>query len=403
MAFAVEHQCPQCGAKVQLEDADRVLSCAFCGVSHLLHTSQYHRFTLPVLYPGHDLLWVPYLHFKGSAFVIEDGEVKERVLHVSAPGTSSVHVPPSLGFRSQTQKLKFLTSADKGDFLRFALRPSDLLKGALVAAGAQRRGQPAYIGETASLIYLPLTRGLSGKYVDAVTGHPLAHEPQFDPPLVEPPVADLTVSPALCPECGGTLLVSAQAVAFPCVNCAALWESVSGRLVARPFMIPNPKPGAKWLPFWVLAPLQGAPANWGALAATTGQPLAARQPPGAPWHFWCPAFKVRPRTLLRLAERLSLAPPLTDSETESPPAVELQALSLHPISLPSREAGEMLAVTLASMTFTVLARAALFDQRPAFAEPRLVFLPFEARGSDLVNASLQLAIHIGALGFGDTL
>ncbi|MDX2019401.1 MAG: hypothetical protein SF187_04115 [Deltaproteobacteria bacterium] len=403
MAFQVEHQCPQCGATVQLEDADRVLTCAFCGVSHLLHTPQYHRFTLPVRYDGKDLLWVPYLHFKGSAFVIEQGEVKERVLHVSAPGAPSVSLPPSLGFRSQTQKLKFLKSTDAGDFLRFSARPSELLKGALIAAGAQRHGQPAYIGETACLIYLPLTRAEDGRYLDGVTGHPLSQEPSFDPPLVEPPAPDLTVLPALCPGCGGGLMVSPQAVAYPCANCAALWEWVGGQLVKRAIAIVDPKPGLQWLPFWVFPPLQEAPATWGELADTTGQPLALRQPSAQAWAFWCPAFKVRPRTLLRLAERVSLAPPFVAREPESPAAVDLQALSVHPITLPSREAGEMLPVALASMTFTVLARAVLFNRRTTLGAPTLVYLPFATEGMDLVNRTLQLAINIGALGFGDSL
>ena len=403
MPFSVEHQCPQCGAQVQLGEADRVLSCVFCGVSHLLHTTHYHRFTLPVRYPGEQLLWVPYLHFKGSAFVVEGNEVKERVLHVSAPGTPARCVPPSLGFRSQTQKLKFLSASDPGDFLRFSLKPSDLLKGALVAAGAQKQGQPAYIGETASLIYLPLTRGPHSTYVDAVTGHALTNEPTFDPPLVEPPVADLVVSPALCPTCGGSLLVSPQAAALPCLNCAALWEWVNGRLLERVFFMAPAQQAAKWLPFWVLQPQLASPLTWGDLAATTRQPLAMRQRADQLWTFWCPAFKVRPRTLLRLAERLSLAPPIAALGSESTASVQFKAMSLHPITLPSREAGEMLPVVLASLTFTVLDRAVLFNQRATFGPPTLVYLPFESQGSDLVNQSLQVAINTGALSFSDTL
>ena len=404
MSLKVEHECPQCGAPVQLEDSDRVLCCAYCSVSHLLHTTQYYRFKLPVRHPGSDLQWIPYLHFKGSAFLIEGGEVTERVLQVSAAGAPSSHLPASLGFRAQTQKLRFVTGADEGEFVRFSKKPSDLLKSALVGAGAERHGQPAYIGESACVVYLPLTR-TNGQVIDAVTGHVLSPGVLLDPPLVEPPVGDLLFVPALCPHCGGLLDATAQAVALPCNNCDSVWESVAGQLVKRDFMAPasRPKTALTYLPFWSFAGQQGTPATWGELADITGQPLARRQPSADAWRFWCPAFKVRPRVLLRLAERLSLTPPLAANRFDNPAPPTMPRRNRYAVTLPSREAAEMLAVALASMTFTVLDRPALFASRADLGPPTLVYLPFETIGRDLVNVSLQLAISLATMGFGETL
>lgn len=403
MGLQVEHECPQCGADVQLEDSDRVLCCAYCGVSSLLHTNQYFRLRLPIRHPGEDLQWIPYLHFKGSAFLIEHGEVTERVLHVSAPGARSMHLPPSLGFRAQTQKLRFVKASDEGSFVRFSLKPKDLLNSALSASGAHRSGQPAYVGETASVIYLPLTRA-NKSLQDAVTGQVLVSDLQLDPPLVEPPVGDLVFMPALCPRCGGLLEASPQAVALPCNNCETIWESVGGKLVQRATvsLVPGKK-GLTYLPFWSFQAEDRAPTTWGELAHVTGQPLARRQPDTRKWRFWCPAFKVRPRVLLRLAERLSLTPPLTADTFEEGAPSPFPLHTRHAVTLPSREAAEMLAVALASMAFTVLDRPALFSSKPRLQPAVLTFLPFEPAGQDLVNVPMALSISQASLGFGESL
>jgi len=404
MGLIVQHECPQCGAEVQLEDSDRVLICAYCSVASLLHTSQYYRFKLPVHHAGEDLQWIPYLHFKGSAFLIENGDVAERVLQVSAPGAPSIHLPPSLGYRAQTQKLRFVKAEDQGEFVRFSLKPNDLLKSALVMAGASKHGHVTFIGETASVIYLPLTR-TKETLMDAVTGQPLLSVPQLDPPLVEPPVGDLSFTPAMCPRCGASLQTSSAAVAFPCTNCDSVWESVSGRLVLRASLsiCKTTNPGLVYVPFWSFQVNRGAPTTWGELADTTGQPLARRQPSGDTWRFWCPAFKVRPRVLLRLAERLSLTPMWPASAFESPGPSPVPRRNRHPVTLPSREAAEMLPVAIASMAFTVLDRPGLFASQPALQEPVLVFVAFETTSQGLVNQSLSLSISLASLGFGETL
>lgn len=404
MGLKVQHECPQCGAEVQIEDSDRVLICAYCGVASLLHTSQYYRFKLPVHHPGKDLQWIPYLYFKGSAFLIENGEVAERVLHVSAPGAPSIHLPPSLGYRAQTQKLRFVKADDEGEFVRFSLKPNDLLKNALVVAGASKHGHVAFIGETASVIYLPLTRTRES-LMDAVTGQTLLSLPQLDPPLVEPPVGDLSFTAAMCPRCGVALQTSSAAVAFPCTNCDSVWESVSGRLVLRASLscCEATSNGQVYLPFWTFQVSRGAPTTWGELSNTTGQPLARRQPSGDTWRFWCPAFKVRPRVLLRLAERLSLTPMWPAAAFDNPDRSPIPRHNCHPITLPSREAAEMLPVAMASMTFTVLDRPALFASQPTLHQPVVAFVAFASIGQYLVNHSLSLSISQASLGFGETL
>ncbi len=392
----VQHACPQCGGKVQLEESDHVLSCGYCGTSHVLLADQYHRFTLPVNMPAQSLLWVPYLHFKGSAFWLDENKVTQRVLHVSSPGVEDAALPPSLGFRIQTQRLRFVTAKTAGTFVRFALKPSQILRNTL--AGLQANSAPAYIGETASLIYLPLAQTNHGVF-DALSQQRLARVPHLQGlQLATPPVAGLRFLPALCPECGASLASDPQAVALPCTNCESVWEPVKGKLERRIVHTVHTHSGRyTYLPFWCFEVHADGPRTMEQLAALTGQPWPRRQPAQQAWWFRCPAFKIRPRMLLRLCERLSLCEPLSHARADVP------RTHRHPVTLPSREAAEMLPVALASMTFRELARAAQFAARPQVSAPVLMYLPFREAGTELINPTLQLSISRSALGFGDAL
>lgn len=392
----VQHACPQCGGDVDLEESDQVLSCGYCGTSHVLLAQQYHRFTLPVNMSAQTPVWVPYLHFKGSAFWLERYKVTQRVLHVSAPGVDDPALPPSLGFRSQTQRLRFVTAETAGAFVRFALKPSQILRNALV--GLQANSAPAYIGETASLIYLPLAQANGGVF-DAVSQRRLPRVPQLHSlHLAEPPTGGLRFLPALCPDCGASLASHPQAVALPCTNCESVWEPVQGKFARRLVQTVHTHSGRyAYLPFWCFEIHGGGPRTMDQLAELTGQPWPRRQPAQQAWWFRCPAFKIRPRMLLRLCERLSLCEPLSNARADLP------RTHRHPVTLPSREAAEMLPVALASLTFRELARAALFAARPQVSAPVLMYLPFREAGTELINSALQLSVSRSALGFGEAL
>ena len=55
-SWEVELQCPQCGAPVTLEEADRILSCAFC------------RVRLIMIYPGYPQYYLEPLSGAKAAF-----------------------------------------------------------------------------------------------------------------------------------------------------------------------------------------------------------------------------------------------------------------------------------------------------------------------------------------------
>ncbi len=77
-SWAIELQCPQCGAPVTMEEADRILACAFC------------RVRLIMIHPGYPQYYLdPYLENENKPFrncsISPIGESGEWSFPVSSP------------------------------------------------------------------------------------------------------------------------------------------------------------------------------------------------------------------------------------------------------------------------------------------------------------------------------
>ena len=117
-----------------------------------------------------------------------------------------------------------------------------------------------------------------------------------------------------------------------------------------------------------------------------------------PFHFWAPAFKVRPRVFLRLMRVISSA---------LPPRRLAHRFPEHPCqsaNLPVREAMETLRVNLSGLIRPAERVAELLPR--IGIKPRkalLVYLPFEKRSHELVNADLNLAVNKNQLSLARNL
>jgi len=112
------------------------------------------------------------------------------------------------------------------------------------------------------------------------------------------------------------------------------------------------------------------------------------------FHFWCPAFKVRPQDFLRFARRVTLSQPQGELVPELPEA------KLHPATLPIMEAVESSKINLAS-----------FMKPPKILFPKLheikikpkgfmlVYIPFHERGNELTQPAFQLRLNKNLLTF----
>jgi DNA-directed RNA polymerase subunit RPC12/RpoP len=170
-ALTLEHQCPQCGAPVSLGEADRLLTCPYCHVRHLLFASDYFRYYLPPRKDfGREVFYIPYWWCRGLRVVIQGMNVKYNAIdrslcalmqaNPSQAGRQSFdakfadpalsYVPISLGLRSQTLTLKFAESSlssvcfsprlDVSDFIATLKRAPPIISMLPVAGSGVRDG-----------------------------------------------------------------------------------------------------------------------------------------------------------------------------------------------------------------------------------------------------------------------
>jgi hypothetical protein len=402
----IEHQCPQCGAPAVLSEVDRLVTCQFCRVRSYLSSNGGYRYVLPHKAPADaQLIYVPYWRFKGMLFACSAAGIQHRFFDVSLAALETPQLPKSLGLRSQTLKLSFAGPDVPGRFLE----PQRGRQAILADFTRQLRRDPpqavlyqAHIGESLSLIYAPFYRGR--QLMDAVLNRPLTQAPG-------PPLEDLAGGPSrwrlrflatLCPQCGWEMEGSRDALALSCRNCASMYTAGLHGWEPMPFATLAPSAQRTvHLPFWrIQADVAGvALTTYADLVRLANLPRAPRATwEQTPFHFWSPAFKVRPATFFRLARGITLAfPPI-------PLVEELPAGPVVPANLPPCEGAEIQKILLASFMHPPrLVGEGLAGIRILPREYRLVYLPFEERHHELVQPAMRLALSKNQLALAGNL
>jgi len=367
MAFTVEHQCPQCGAPIELEETDYLLRCPYCNVKNFLFAPGCFHFLLPHKAFDKDIIYAPYMRFKGEVYFCKGTSIGHRIVDITHLGAAFKELPVSLGLRPQAMKMKFVTPDMVGSFLKCSLRAADVLakvgRQSLIF-GPGKLIHRAYIGEALSLIYLPLFVQ-NNRVFDAVTERLIAKVPQgadiFGAAIEENPRWKITFMATICPRCGWNLDGERDSVVLTCSNCDAAWEASEGRFVQVGF-------GA--------VPVQK---HW------ENQAMA----------FWIPAFKIRPKVFLNLARQMTITQ--KDFEMEE----KIPKKGLYPVTLPQGEAAQGMKITLASAG---LSKKKIFPLLPrvsfATKESTLVYLPFNDTGHEMIQEHMGISINKNALRFG---
>ena len=232
----IEHQCPQCGAPAVLAETDRLFTCDFCRVRSYLYSRGVFRYLLPDKAPeGKTLYYIPYWRFKGMLFSCVPGGVRQKFIDVSYQALVSSQLPISLGFRSQTLKLRFISPESAGRFL-----PINRSLDQMMQIQEQNYSQPlpkpiyhqAHIGEHSSLIYAPFY--VEDCLYDAVLNEPVGSRITDDVrqmlETAEKPGWGLNFLPTLCPDCGWDLEGPRDTLVLLCRNCNSAWKAGNSHL-----------------------------------------------------------------------------------------------------------------------------------------------------------------------------
>jgi hypothetical protein len=338
--------------------------------------------------------------------VTENG-ITYQVVDTTQLGYELPGLPPTLGYRPQAMKIARLTPETRGRFLRLSVKVRVIMEKALQISRINRpRGHTilhrAFVGDTVSIIYLPLRRG-DTHLLDGITGNPLVGLQQAAPyPLNGIPFSprwQVHFLPALCPRCGWNLEGEGDCLAPTCSNCETAWEIGDRGLQRIDWRLePADDPDALYLPFWKIRahiPEQDI-FSFADFIRRTNQPML----PKPEWQekvmsFLVPAFKLRPKIFLRTAKRMTIAQwRLRDTAGHIRP-------NLYPVNLPQSEARQALRVTLAAAAASpknIFPR--LPETRPRNIAGSLVYLPFADRGHDWVHAGTGAVIAKSVLRFG---
>ena len=409
MGFTIEHECPQCGAPLELSETDRILTCPYCDVQSFLFSPGYFRYILPHRAPEKDIIYAPYLRFRGSVLFSSETTIGHRIVDITERGVDIKGIPVSLGMRPQAMKARFAIGDIPGRFMRFSLKAIDILTRAAKLTSISEKEEllhRAFIGETMSIFYLPLY--IEGeKIYDAILNRPLADlktgEEAIDLQLVNKLPETVSFIPTLCPKCGWTMKGERDSVVLLCDNCVTAWE-IRDKKYSNIHMIISGNPGDDivYLPFWkITAKTKGVEIETFAdFVRLTNQPIILNADRGsAPMSYWSPAFKIRPNMFLNLARQFTIMQEQEYHGTDSMPSK-----GIYPVTLPLSEAVQALKMILASSTVMKKHVIPFLPQISFIIEEKtLVYLPFRQTRYDMINDELGVSVNRQSLEFGRTL
>ena len=334
--------------------------------------------------------------------------VRQRFVDVSHQAANTELFPHSLGFRSQTLKLQFVSPDSEGRFLP-AEQTLNAVMGIFKDRFRRRLPQPVYhqehIGENISMIYAPYYA--QGSLYDAVLNEETGRQAPagFNETVAGCPRLEwrLRFLATLCPGCGWDLEGETDSLVLLCRNCHSAWQPGRQRLHGVKFghIAAEKQENVIFLPFWrIRADVADLDLEtYYDLAKTANLPKVPKKEwRQIPFRFWSPGFKIRPQTYLPLATKMTLAHP-PDFVADQLPEGEL-----YPVTLPLESAAGSLKITLANF---IKPRKTYFPRLPdlsgTVAGFRLIYVPFVRRHHDLTQPQFQFTILTNQLKLAKTL
>ncbi len=409
MPWQIDHQCPQCGGPITLEETDRFFTCRFCRVNLYITSDGPFQYVLSPKDPKDGLTYIPYWRLMGMVFTIRDTYIHHRILDTNRIAIPFTKLPFSLGVRPQTQRLRFSMGKLSGKLIKPVITLASVLSNTenqlaelRVNVAAQDAIEKFYIGETAGIIYAPYIH-TNRIMLDAI-------QPKYKF-VMDETATDLLESfqtaekwspkvlPAMCPDCGWDLHGEGESVAFVCENCSTAWTSSPAGLKKIKLSASYPQgDDIVHIPFWRIRPVisGAAVSSYADLVRFANLPkVVLSQWESMPLYIWTPAFKIHPNFFLRLGGMLTISPP-QDLCHEN-----IRLKTTYPATLPLQEALESLKIIFASLVMTKRKNyARMPDIHIAQDESELVFLPFISKGNELIYQKQRIAIQKVAMKYG---
>jgi hypothetical protein len=399
--FQINMQCPQCGAPAVLDETEYIIQCQFCRTCNIIHTHPYPCFYIEPKqekYSSLKIAYIPYWRFKGLEFTLGNKTPGFRVIDLSYLAVNKKKIPPTLGFRSQTQKLKFLQKDINGSFLPPAISRKNILK-QIGGAGDKK----VHIGEILSLIFMPFYQGEDIIY-DGLTGNRVPISPADLAADKKSPAYNLKFTPSICPNCGWDLKGETDSLVLHCHNCTSFWLIRNKKLdPVKAMFFDSSSDSNLQIPFWQLH-IQFSHLECSTLAhliKIANIPKIIRKPENTQTekqkklYFYIPAFKLNPKLFLRIGKQTTLAD-ITPSRVENIPQGRF-----HPVDLPLEEGAQSIYPLLMHLctnkktTWDILRK-----EKPKLKSHGLVYMPFYAAGLEYIQDKLGFSIQKNSLKFG---
>ena len=417
MELTITQPCPSCGAEIRINENSRLIRCEFCEVKNYRIHQRLPRYVLPAKLPPHidysQLLYVPYLRFKGSIYFCQGDRVRHKLIDTTRVGHSIQHLPISLGLRPQAMAIAPVTEQLQGRFVPQDVKGETILTEAAKLTTLFDKDKKsivqhrAFIGETVSRIYLPIYES-KGRMIDGITHNQLGNA-SSNPKTKRMLDFDKNWEPrflsTICPGCGDDLQGEMNSLVLHCENCNATWLEEKGRFVrVKHQVMPTNSRDVQYLPFWHLH-VEGSEGRGISLSSfadfiqLTNQPVVvnARHREHA-LAFLIPAFKLNPEAFLHTARNVTL---LQHSLPQSSATLKVKNGLRYPATLPYSEAIQALK--------TVIAASAVNARRIMQLLPGLQFsvkgiylqyIPFKPSCHDWIEENTGFSISSAALRFG---
>ena len=414
--------CPQCGAPVDLDIGDPLLSCGFCRTKLYMvpPSGVFSYFLSPAQEPSQDqeTCFIPYWRFRGFKFRVHEQKSTDcSLIDTTVPALEVFAGLPLLGMAPQLGAVRLNPERPPG--LSLLSNPSKALKKADARIEMLHRDKPlleGIMGENSSLILAPFEivrkngdrpslRPLWGPkaliHLDSRQEEALSHlmrqERQED---------RIRFLPLICPECGADLPAFPRAKALLCRVCGRIWSLGTSRLFPKRFSIAvdSIHMDMIFLPFWHFY-LEIAGLGIEDRYSFFRQIFPYKNPPETwkdePVQIVIPAFKINPRLFFRLATRMSS----TTSEFSAGASETSETIPrLHMVNFTLEEAADSIRIVLLDLFRNRKRIRNLLLKTPVKVKgSQLVLLPFKKGRREYIAVRSGQAVPIAAIKLGTKL